>query len=62
MATNKEYIINKKFLFIVATIFFIVNGVVIYALISPKIVTVQVEKLESAFSTQKPLEIVPPSL
>jgi len=62
MATDKEYIINKKFLLIVGTIFFIVNGVVVYALVSPKTVTVQVEKLESAYQTRQPLEIIPPNI
>jgi len=60
MATDKEFIVNKKFLLIVGTIFFIVNAVVVYALVSPKTVTVHVEKVDSSFQTKQPLEIVPP--
>ena len=62
MATDKEFIVNKKFLFVFVALQFILAGIILYALISPKTVTVQVEKLENAFSSQQPLEIIPPSL
>ena len=62
MATDREFIVNKKFLFVFVTIQVVVAGIVLYALVSPKTVTVQVHKLDNSFSVEKPLEIIPPKV
>jgi len=62
MATDKEFIVNKKFLIIFVTIQVIVTGLILYALLSPKTVTVHVEKAERAFQIERPLEIIPPTI
>ena len=62
MATNKEFIVNKKFLFVFVTIQVIVLGLTMYALLSPKSVTVHVERVEQSFKTEEPLTIVVPDL
>ena len=62
MATDKEFIVNKKFLLIFVTLQVVITGLVLYALLSPKTVTVQVERLESSFEIERPLNIVVPKL
>jgi len=60
MATQSEFIVNKKFLLVFVALQFIIAGIILYALISPKTVTVQVEKLENSFSIERPLLNSPP--
>jgi len=62
MATDKEFIVNKKFFLGFITIQVILLAIFAYVILSPKTVTVRVEKLEHAFSTKEVLEIIPPSL
>ena len=62
MATDKEFIVNKKFLIVFVTIQLIVTGLILYALLSPKSVTVHVEKVNQSYQIDKPLEIVLPDL
>ena len=62
MATDREFIVNKKFIIVFITIQFIVTGLILYALLSPKSVTVHVERVEQSFHIKQPLHIEPPSL
>jgi len=62
MATDKEFIVNKKFFVVFVTIQFIVTGLILYALLSPKTVTVQVERVEQSYQIERPLEIILPKV
>jgi len=62
MATDKEFIVNKKFLVVFVTIQVIVTGLILYALLSPKTVTVQVERVDQSYQIERPLEIVLPNI
>ena len=62
MATDKEFIVNRKFLIVFIAIQSILAVIILYALVSPKTVTVQVEKLDNAYKVDKPIEVVPFSL
>jgi len=60
MATNKEFIVNKKFLIGFITFQIVIASVTAYALLSPKSVTVKVERLENSFTIERPLLNEPP--
>ena len=62
MATTREFIVNKKFLVIFITFQLVITGITLYALLSPKVVTVQVQKIDRSFETQEPLTIHVPEL
>ena len=62
MATEREFIVNKKFLIIFITVQVIFFGSFAYALLSPKTVTVQVQKLDNSYTVQRPLDIIPPKI
>ena len=62
MATDKEFIVNKKFLIIFIAIQLIVTGLILYALLSPKSVTVHVEKVNQSYQIRRPLDIQLPDL
>lgn len=62
MATNKEFIVNKKFLIIFVSIQVVLAGLILYALLSPKTVTVQVNRSDNSFKVQELLEITPPKV
>jgi len=59
MATNKEFIVNKKFLIVFVAVQVILLGLFMYAMLSPKTVTIQVEKLNNSYQLKAPLDIEP---
>jgi len=68
MATDKEFIVNKKFLkgFGIFVLTFVLIQIIVTALIysaltSPKMVTVQVEKIDNSFSVSRPILNEPPT-
>jgi len=62
MATDKEFIVNKKFVIIFVAIQFIGLVATAFVLLSPKTVTVHIEKIDKSFQIERPLEIVVPVL
>lgn len=62
MATDKEFIVNKKFLIVFVSIQVIITGLVLYALLSPKVVTVHVERVDQSYNVDVPLSIQVPVL
>jgi len=54
--------VNKLFLILFVTLQIIIVGVIVYAIISPKTVIVQIEKLDNSYSVEKPLEVIPPRI
>ena len=61
MATDKEFIVNKKFLVGFITFQIIIASVTAYALLSPKTVTVQVDRLDNSFTIKRPILNEPPT-
>jgi len=57
-----EIRVNRKFLFIFVTIQCILVGLILYAFLSPKTVTVQVVQRESSYDVELPLEVYPPKV
>jgi len=62
MATDKEFIVNKKFLVIFVSVQVILAGIILYALVSPKTVTVQIDRADNSIQLEAPLEITPPRI
>jgi len=62
MATDKEFIVNKKFLIIFVAIQVLLAGIILYALVSPKTVTVQIDRADNSIQLEAPLEITPPRI
>lgn len=54
--------VNRKFVILFILIQVILVGLVVYALVSPKSVTVKVEKLNNSFEIVKPLEPTVPQI
>jgi len=61
MATDKEFIVNKKFIIVFVVIQVVITGFIVYALISPKSVTIEVRQKENSYFIDKPLEITLPN-
>ena len=62
MATDKEFIVNKKFLIIFIAIQVLLAGIILYALVSPKTVTVQIDRADNSIQLEAPLKITPPRI
>jgi len=62
MATEREFIVNKKFLIVFVSIQVLFLILTAYILLSPKTVTVQVQKIDNSFDITQPLTIRPPEL
>jgi len=57
-----EIRVNRKFLVVFITFQILLVGLILFAVLSPKEVTVHVEKLERAFETIQPVTITPPNI
>ena len=62
MANKNEFIVNKKFLFVFVGIQLAITGLILYALLSPKSVTVQIERVNQSYQLERPLQIVLPNV
>ena len=62
MATDREFIVNKKFFIGIVVLAVLVTGVNLYTSLAPKNVTVYVKSVEQSYQVERPLKIVLPDL
>ena len=60
MANKSEFIVNKKFLLVFVSLQLVITGLILYALLSPKSITVKVNRNESIQQTDTLQEVVVP--